>query len=193
MIKEFAAAYFERTKDVLDSIDLDKLEQVVELMLATVQQDKQIFVFGNGGSAAASSHFLCDINKGVSLPLDRKFRVICLNDNVPILTAYANDISYEEVFVGQLRNFLDEGDMVIGVSGSGNSPNVLKAMEYARSKRAHTVGITGFDGGKLARIADVSIIAKIHDMQHTEDMQTVLTHVIMRILCLKLHALKAAA
>ncbi|MBS2025490.1 MAG: SIS domain-containing protein [Deltaproteobacteria bacterium] len=188
MVREFAAKYFDEMKQVLDRIELDKLERVVDLLVETVQHDRQVFVFGNGGSAAASSHFLCDLAKTAAVPGAKKFRVICLNDNVPVMTAWANDVGYEQVFVGQLRNYLNEGDVVIAVSGSGNSPNILRAVEYAIEKKAHTVGISGFDGGKLKGLAEVSLIAHVDDMQHAEDVQTVLMHVMTRVLQMKLRA-----
>ena len=119
---------------------------------------------GNGGSGSTASHFACDINKGSCFELNKKFKVICLNDNMPTILAYANDLSYDKIFVEQLKNFLQEGDVVIGISGSGNSETVLQAVSYAKEHGARTVGLSGFDGGTLARIADVPLIAAINDM-----------------------------
>lgn len=145
MVREFARNYFNELKRVLDCLPLDKIEEFVEYLLAAYEGEKHIFVFGNGGSGVTASHFACDINKGVSSG-PKRFKVMCLNDNIPIILAYANDMSYEDIFVEQLRNYLKPLDCVIGISGSGNSRNVLKAIEYANTAGAKTFGITGYDG-----------------------------------------------
>jgi D-sedoheptulose 7-phosphate isomerase len=141
---------------------------------------------GNGGSGSTASHVACDLNKGVSYGRQKRFRVISLNDNLPTLTAYANDVSYEDVFVEQLRNFLCPGDLVVGISGSGNSPNVLNAIAFANSLGAHTVGLCGFNGGKLAPMVKTPIIAPVHDMQKAEDVHLILLHAVMQVLCARL-------
>jgi D-sedoheptulose 7-phosphate isomerase len=141
---------------------------------------------GNGGSASTASHFACDLNKGVSLNLANRFRVIPLTDNLPTIMAYANDLSYEEIFIEQLKNFLAPGDLVIGISGSGNSVNVTRAVEYAVSQGNTTIGITGYDGGRLKKIADYSFNAGINDMQISEDLHMITAHILMRLLCEKL-------
>jgi len=135
---------------------------------------------GNGGSAATASHFVCDINKGVSLKLQKKFKVLCLNDNIPIMLAYANDISYDSVFIEQLKNFIGNDDLVIGISGSGNSKNILNAIEYANKIGARTFGIIGCDGGKLKDIAQRSLIVRSFDMQKIEDCHMILAHLTMQ-------------
>jgi D-sedoheptulose 7-phosphate isomerase len=131
---------------------------------------------GNGGSGATASHFTGDFNKGLSFHKARRFRFICLNDNYATFAAYANDVGYEDVFVEPLKNFLAEGDLVIGISGSGNSPNVLKAVEYANDHGAVTLGLTGYDGGKLKTLARHGVHIPIADMQVTEDLHMVLDH-----------------
>jgi D-sedoheptulose 7-phosphate isomerase len=186
-LADFCNDYLARARQALAAIDVGAVERVVSVLLDAQAGRKQIFVFGNGGSAATASHFACDINKGVSQGLDHRFRMVCLNDNVPTMLAYANDVSYESVFVEQLKNFLDAGDVAVGISGSGNSPNVLRAIEYAKQHGATTVGITGFSGGQLAQLADASVIAPVHDMQHVEDVQTLVTHLIMRARVFRLH------
>ena len=118
---------------------------------------RQIFVCGNGGSASTASHFACDIVKGASYSRPQRFRIMALNDQFATLTAYANDVSYDCVFVEQLRNFAQPGDLVMGISGSGNSPNVLRAMEYANSIGCRTLALTGRDGGKLGPLAQLNI------------------------------------
>ncbi len=138
---------------------------------------------GNGGSGTTASHFVCDINKGTCLELEKKFKVICLNDNMPTVLAYANDLSYERIFVEQLKNFLQPGDVVIGISGSGNSENIILAISYAREAGAKTIGLSGFDGGRLAQIVDIPFVAAINDMQKVEDVHMIVVHMLMQYLC----------
>ena len=185
-IKEFSLNYLNGLKKVMDDLPLTIFEQIVNLLVAAYGEDRNIFVMGNGGSGTTASHFACDINKGVCFGLEKRFKVICLNDNIPIILAYSNDNSYEEIFLEQLKNFLKKGDIVIGISSSGNSPNVLKAIEYAKGKGAKTVGLSGLDGGKLAELADLSLVIRINDIQKTEDIHFIITHMIMQILYRKL-------
>lgn len=176
-------AYFEREKQVLDMIDKSSLSQVMNILEQARLDGRQIFIMGNGGSAATASHYCCDFNKGISMSKEKRYRMICLNDNVPTMMAYANDISYDDVFVGPLQNFYNEGDVVIGISGSGNSGNVVKAMEWAKDHGAVTVAFTGYDGGKLKQIARYGVHVPIDDMQITEDLHMVFDHCMMKILC----------
>ncbi len=147
---------------------------------------------GNGGSGSTASHFVCDLNKGCCLDLEKKFKVMCLNDNLPSLMAYANDMSYEAVFVEQLKNFFKEGDLVIGISGSGNSENVLQAIRYAGANGGKTAGISGYAGGKLADLVDIPFVARIDDMQKVEDVHMIIVHIIMQAVYAKLHPGDAA-
>jgi len=140
-------------------------------------------LFGNGGSGSTASHFACDINKGVSYGHDKRFKVICLNDNIPTMLAYANDSSYDDIFIEQLKNFLSPGDVVFGISGSGNSENVMRAIEYGNSNGAKTLGFTGFEGGRLGKAAGLSINIASDDMQKIEDIHLILTHMIMQAFC----------
>jgi len=177
------AAYFEREKRVLDSIDKVALSEVMNVLEQARLDGRQIFIMGNGGSAATASHYCCDFNKGISLYKDKRYRFICLNDNVPTMMAYANDIAYDEVFVGPLQNFYNEGDVVIGISGSGNSGNVVKAMEWAKAHGAVTIALTGYNGGRLKQIAEYGVHVPVDDMQITEDLHMTLDHCMMKILC----------
>lgn len=158
----------------------EKLELVAGVIRQARDNGKQIFVFGNGGSGAAASHFACDLNKGATVRGVQRTKVICLNDNVPTILAYANDVSYADIFVEQLKNFLMPGDLVFGISGSGNSENVLKAISYAKEFKAETIGLTGFDGGRLAGLAQISLVVPSHDMQIVEDLHLVALHILMR-------------
>ncbi len=173
--------YFDKLKNCIDKIDRSEIEKFIAVLSEAKANRMQIFIMGNGGSAATASHFCCDFNKGVSYQKDNKFKMICLNDNTATLMAYANDVGYEDVFVEQLKNFLHKGDVVIGLSGSGNSKNVLKAIEYANSIGAITVGLTGYNGGMLKKIAAHSVNANIDDMQVSEDIHMILGHMLMQI------------
>lgn len=183
---ETARNYLSGLKKAIDNLPLEKIDEIIDLMLKVYDGNRQIFIFGNGGSGGTASHFACDINKGVSLHLKKRFRVICLNDNLPVILAYANDLSYEDIFVEQLKNFLNPSDVVIGISSSGNSANVIKAIQYSNENDATSVAFTGFDGGKLAGIACTSLIVPSNDMQKVEDLHLVLVHMIMQILDSKL-------
>lgn len=193
MILEYLADYRKSLEAALDGVSREQFEEFVNLLELAFHEGRQVFLMGNGGSGSTASHFACDLNKGVSVGTERRFRVICLNDNVPSLMAYANDASYEEVFVEPLKNFLRPGDLVIGLSGSGNSPNVLKAIAYASTHGAHTVGLSGFNGGKLAGLVRTSLVAPVNDMQKAEDVHFILLHVAMQILCVRLRGPAAVA
>ncbi|MFZ5571887.1 MAG: sugar phosphate nucleotidyltransferase [Thermodesulfobacteriota bacterium] len=176
----FTHRYITRLKSILDAFDHDGFEKIVALILEAYEHGRHIFVMGNGGSGATASHLACDINKGCCFDLEKKFKMICLNDNMPTILALANDVSYEAVFVEQLKNFFLPGDLVIGISGSGNSENVLRAIRYARENEGRTIGLSGFSGGKLARLAEVPFIAAVDDMQQVEDIHMVVVHMIMQ-------------
>ena len=155
--------------ETIEALDMTAVERLVEVFLDAHQRGAQIFTMGNGGSGASASHAAGDFLKGASYGLDKRFKMICLNDNVPSMMAVANDIGWDDIFVEPLKNYLHPGDVVIGISGSGNSRNVLKAAEYAKSKGATLVGMTGFKGGKLRELADLSIHSVAMDMEVAED------------------------
>jgi D-sedoheptulose 7-phosphate isomerase len=186
MIRDLLRAYIEEEQSLLDGIPLEKIEEVVELLHSACERESRIFVFGNGGSSATAAHLACDLNKGVCSGSQKRFKVICLNDNISTMLAYANDNSYEDIFVEQLKNFLEADDLVIGISGSGNSGNVIKAIEYANENKAISVAFTGFDGGRLLKTARTSILIPASDMQKVEDMHLVMTHMIMQVLLARL-------
>lgn len=158
----------------------DEVNKALNIIASAYEDEKTIFIMGNGGSASTASHIACDINKGISFGKKKRFKMICLNDNIPTMLAYANDVSYDDIFVEQLKNFLKPEDVVIGISGSGNSTNILKAIEYANQSGAVSVGICGYDGGKLKKTAKYSIHVDINDMQIVEDIHLVIGHIIMR-------------
>ena len=191
MIEFLARAYIEEEKNLLDNLPLDKFEEVVELLHDAYMRESRIFVFGNGGSATTATHMACDLNKGVCNGSKKRFKVICLNDNISTMLAYANDKSYEDIFVEQLKNFLKADDLVIGISGSGNSANVIKAIEYANENGAISAALTGFDGGRLALTAGTSILIPANDMQKVEDLHLILTHMMMQVLSARLEGIGA--
>lgn len=155
----------------------------IDLVKAKFDGGKQIVTCGNGGSAYAASHYITDWNKMVSLATGRKFRGISLCDNIGMVTAFANDVSYDEIFAGQLKAILDKDDLVIAISGSGNSPNVVKAVEYANQEGADTLAVVGYDGGTLKRIATHSVWVPSFDMQLCEDVFLMFGHMVMKTLC----------
>lgn len=175
-------SYFEKLKMTIDNVDRNEINTFINLLLKARDEGRHIFIMGNGGSAATASHSVCDFNKGVSYGKDRRFKFLCLNDSMATVSAYSNDVAYEVAFLEQLKNFVEPGDLVIGISGSGNSKNILLAIEYANSIGAETIGITGYDGGKLKFLAKYSVNANIHDMQISEDIHMILNHLCMKII-----------
>lgn len=167
---------------VLGKLDVESISEALNLLIDALNSEHTIFIFGNGGSAATASHFQNDFNKGVSEYLDKKFRFCCLNDNVPTIMAIANDIGYDEIFRFQLKGRIQKRDVVIAISGSGNSKNVIYAAEYAKNCGATVIGLTGYDGGVLKSLSDVSLHADVNSMQITEDIHMMLDHLMMSIL-----------
>jgi len=163
--------------DVLNKISITQIDEFLQTLKAARDEGRQIFVFGNGGSAATASHFAADLNKGLSYGKKKRLKVICLNDNVPTMMAYANDFGYEHVFVEPLKNFMNPGDVVIGISGSGNSKNVIRAIDYANEHGAITVGLCGYSGGLLKEKAKVVVHVNIDDMQKSEDVHLIVGHI----------------
>ena len=176
------AAYFQRLKSTVDRLSLTDINQVMTVLEQARDAGKMIFIMGNGGSAATASHYVCDFNKGISLNQEKKYKFLCLNDNLPSMMAYANDLSYDGIFVNALNTYFQSGDVVIGISGSGNSTNVLRAIEYANLHGGITIGLSGYDGGKLKQMARYNIHVPVDDMQITEDLHMVLDHCMMKIL-----------
>ncbi|MGI8741018.1 MAG: SIS domain-containing protein [Bryobacteraceae bacterium] len=174
----FADRYKTALADTIATIDTNRVEQATHWFDEARAQSKHIFVCGNGGSASTASHFACDIVKGASYNRDARFRIMALTDSLPTLTAYSNDVSYESVFVEQLRNFAQPGDLVMGISGSGNSPNVLRAFEYANSIGCKTIALTGRDGGKLGPLAQLNIQVPVPHMGRIEDAHMIICHMI---------------
>jgi D-sedoheptulose 7-phosphate isomerase len=178
MLQTFPASYKTDLLQAIEAIDLDKVNQAIETLAQAREQNRHVFVCGNGGSASTASHFACDMVKGASFGRKSRFRIMALTDSLPTITAYSNDVSYDCVFAEQLKNFAQPGDVLIAISGSGNSPNVLRAMEYANSIGCHTIALTGRDGGKLAPLAEINIQAAIPHMGRIEDVHMIVSHMI---------------
>ena len=180
-ISDYISEYLEMEKKTIESLNREELLSVVNAFLDVYEKEGTIYVFGNGGSASTASHMANDYNKGLNEFLDKKFRFVCLNDNVATLMSIANDISYEEVFRMQLRGKLEEKDLVVGISGSGNSMNVINAISYAKEMGVKTVGLCGYEGGKLKALSDVVLHVKLNNMQIVEDIHLIFNHLLMYV------------
>jgi D-sedoheptulose 7-phosphate isomerase len=178
MTTTFPAEYKNDLLKAIESIDLSKVGQAIEVLRQARDENRHIFVCGNGGSASTASHFVCDMVKGASFGRNTRFRIMALTDSLPTITAYSNDVSYECVFTEQLKNFAGPGDVLIAISGSGNSPNVLRAMEYGNAIGCRTIALTGRDGGKLGPLAQINIQASNPHMGRIEDAHMVVMHMI---------------
>ena len=180
--KKELAVYLEQEIEVIRSLDLDSVNSVMNVLEKARLAGKKIFICGNGGSAATASHFCCDFNKGVSEGLELKYNFECLNDNLATMMAVANDTSYDEIFRYPLKCKMCAGDILIGISGSGNSKNVINAMEYAREIGGTTIALVGYSGGKIKELADYCIHVKVDNMQIAEDVHMILDHLMMYVL-----------
>ena len=177
-MKQWIESYVQSQKAALDSIPADAVERIADRIRVVWREDRQLFVAGNGGSAANASHFITDLGKGASDKLSKRFRCLSLTDNVSWLTALGNDYSYADVFSGQLQNYARPGDLFIGVSVSGNSPNLVKAMEWCKSHGVETVALVGGKRGRMAELGDhVVVIDSIH-YGRVEDAQMGILHML---------------
>lgn len=179
---EFAKKYLEKLQQGLAKIPLNKFEEIAEILLTAYDNGKQVFIFGNGGSSAIASHMACDLSKGTLTNVydvnEKRFRVIALTDNMALFSALANDIGYEHVFEQQLRNLVQHGDVVIGISGSGNSANVINGLILAKSRGATTIGFVGFDGGKMKKFCDHCLHFEEKNYQLSEDAHLIFQHIV---------------
>lgn len=177
-MNDWIAGYIKAQKATLDSIAPDGVAQVIEKLRVAWKEDRQVFIFGNGGSAANASHFATDLGKGASDKLGKRFRVISLTDNVAWMTALGNDYSYDDVFVGQLQNFGKAGDVVIAVSVSGNSPNCVKALNWANEHGLKTVALVGAKRGRMAELAEQTLVIADTHYGRVEDAQMGILHIL---------------
>lgn len=175
-MKEFLDAYRKELTRHLEAIDAEDFQGCIDLLLEAYRGDKQIFVAGNGGSAAAANHFACDFGKNAVAEPKRRFRVLSLCDNIERVTAFGNDVAFEEIFREQMKNLMNPGDLLILISASGSSPNLLPACEYAKEKGAKIITLSGFKGGKITAYADASIDMDLKAYEPIEDLHMVLLH-----------------
>lgn len=175
-------SYITTLTGTVNQLPVEHIARVVKVLQTARANGKQVFIMGNGGSASTASHFVCDLAKNTRRPGLPHFRVIGLTDNMAILSAYANDEGYENVFGAQLSNFVETDDVVIAISASGNSSNVLRGIEEAKSKRAITIGFTGFDGGRLGAMVDIQVHVNSSIIEHVEDAHLMLEHMIVKTL-----------
>jgi len=174
------ADYFTGLTEVLSNLPVGRVEQICDALLRAYDDGRRIFLFGNGGSASLASHFACDLGKGTTARCNhaRRFRAIALTDNIPMMTAWANDSAYEDIFVEQLRNLIEADDLVLAISASGNSPNVLRALEAAGEAGGFRIGLTGFQGGKMKKLCELCLIVPSDNMQLIEDVHLSVAHAV---------------
>jgi D-sedoheptulose 7-phosphate isomerase len=173
---EFVKNYLNEAHGIFDVYKSEHFDRAMDLLWAAYKDNKQVFIFGNGGSAGTSSHMVNDLSKGSSVEGKKRLRVLGLADNMSLLSAYANDCGYETVFEEQLKNLLNPGDICIAISASGNSPNVIRAVEYAKKNGAKVISLVGFTGGKLKPLSDVPIYFETHNYGICEDAQLMFSH-----------------
>jgi D-sedoheptulose 7-phosphate isomerase len=171
-----AETYFDELGKTLRHLAHAGIDEVAKALLRAYQDRRAVFLFGNGGSAALASHLACDLGKGTAIVGRERFRVLSLTDNVPLMTAWANDAQYEDIFAEQLRNFIRPGDVAFAISGSGNSPNVLSGLQAAREAGAVNVGLTGYKGGKMKALCDMCVVVPSENMQVIEDLHLSISH-----------------
>lgn len=174
--------YFEMVASALKNININELIKAIEIIESTVANEKAIYVMGNGGSASTASHIQSDLSNTVGQLKGKRMNVSCLSDSIATITAIANDYSYDLIYQKQLYGRLKQGDLIIAVSGSGNSQNVINAAEYAKSEQANIIAMTGYNGGKLKEIAGFNLHVPVDNMQISEDIHLLFNHVITYIL-----------
>ncbi|SEG17133.1 D-sedoheptulose 7-phosphate isomerase [Butyrivibrio sp. Su6] len=175
--------YIELEVAILGKLDQGEINRAMNLLEETRKKGSRVYVFGNGGSAATASHMENDFNKGVSEKLEKKYRFQCINANMATIMAIANDNGYDRVFIQQLENRLETDDVIVAISGSGNSENVVKAVRYAKKQGCQIIGMTGYSGGVIDELCDVSLHVPIENMQITEDVHLIINHLMMYVLC----------
>jgi D-sedoheptulose 7-phosphate isomerase len=178
--------YLDLVQSTIAQLDRTQLDRAVDALMRVYNEGKTLYVMGNGGSAATATHIAGDMVKGASFGLEKRFRVMSLTDNMTAIMAIANDVSYDDIFVEQLKNFIQPGDLVLGISGSGNSKNVIKALELAKTKGVQTLAFSGYKGGTISQLADIVVHAKVMDMEVAEDIHMIAFHTIKKELMRRL-------
>jgi len=184
--KGSARKYLDKLNTVLERLDCNEIDTAINIIEQCWRRDKQIITLGNGGSSMTALHFINDWNKSIYISSKIPFRGRSLVDNMGLVMSYSNDISFEDVFVEQLKNILRPGDLVLAISGSGNSENVIRAVEYANQHDAVTLGLCGYRGGKLKNLAQHVLWVDVDDMQLVEDIHAIFGHIVMQRLCTKI-------
>lgn len=179
-------SYFDDVIQTIGKMPIATIEEIVTALMEAYESSRTIYLFGNGGSAALASHFACDLGKGASNGSSKRFQALAFTDNVPMMTAWANDARYEDIFAEQLINFVRRDDITFAISGSGNSPNVLKALKVAREAGAFTIGLTGFQGGDMKDLCDLCLTVPSENMQIIEDLHLSVTHAVFTALRAKI-------
>lgn len=178
-------SYFDRESEIAGQLDLAGIEKIIAALERARIEQRRVFVFGNGGSAATASHFACDLGKGTIQPNVPRFKILCLNDNMATLTAYANDVGFDVVFSEPLLTHSARGDIALALSASGNSPNIVKAMQAARERGLVTIGLSGFEGGKLRELADIHVNVPSNSYGIVEDLHLAICHAVCEMLKLE--------
>jgi D-sedoheptulose 7-phosphate isomerase len=178
-----AESYLSKLTSVLAQLDRQQIDNAIEVIADAWRMDRQVIAFGNGGSAMTALHFINDWNKAILTATNKRFRGRTLVDNLGLVTSFANDCSFESIFLGQLKNVLDPGDLVIAISSSGNSENVIRAVEYANDFGAITLGLCGFEGGRLKNVAQHVLWVNVNDTQLSEDVHSIFGHILVQRLC----------
>jgi D-sedoheptulose 7-phosphate isomerase len=183
-MKAFIDGYNAAIKDALDKLDPQQFEKIISILIDAYKNDRQVFIAGNGGSAGTANHFVCDFGKNAvpftgTEPGRRRFRIISVSDNIEKITALGNDIAFDEIFRQQLINLMRKGDVFIAISASGNSPDIIKACEYAKEIKSPIIALAGFDGGKLAGFANASLVVSLKSYEQIEDIHLIIMHMIV--------------
>ncbi len=178
-MEKFILEYLESVGDIINKLDIKNISKMIEAIKLAYKDDKRIFVFGNGGSAATANHFACDFGKNAIEDDNNRIKVISLSNSITSITACGNDIGFDTVFEEQLKNLMHDGDLILSISASGNSPNIIRAVEYAKKRNATVVGITGFNGGKLKELSDINVNVASDSYEKIEDIHLIITHIIV--------------
>jgi len=185
--EKYIETYLSDMKKVIEAISIDDIDRVIELLFSAWESGNQVFICGNGGSASTATHFSCDLSKTTIVEGKRRFKVHCLNDNIPLITAIINDEGFDNLFIEQLKNWFQKGDILICISVHGGvgrdkaalwSQNLVKAMRYAQEMKGHTIGLAGFDGGVMKEIADACIVVPANSTPQVESFHLALEHLI---------------
>jgi D-sedoheptulose 7-phosphate isomerase len=178
-MNDYIVEYLNSITSKIKDLEIDNILKAISSIKEAHEKDRRIFVFGNGGSAATANHFAADFGKNAIKDDDNRFKIISLSNNISSITACGNDIGFETVFEEQLKNLMHDEDLIICISASGNSPNIIRAVEYARKRNGTIIGITGFNGGKLKQISDFNININSESYEQIEDMHLMITHIIV--------------